>query len=107
MDIVSRYTQTFLWLQRYDEGLLNDPKGQAGGDLPTADEAMNDLNQLKVTLIERGEATQLFARLREAVFAALVEKPKLMDRKPIFERVVEKLKSLVSTFDDDMGSIQS
>jgi len=25
IDIVSRYTQTFIWLQRYDEGLLNEP----------------------------------------------------------------------------------
>lgn len=30
VDIVSRYTQTFLWLQRYDEGLLGDLQGQAG-----------------------------------------------------------------------------
>ena len=65
IDIVSRYTQTFLWLQRYDEGLLNDPKGQAGGDLPTTEQAMGDLNQLKTTLINRGEATALFAQLRE------------------------------------------
>jgi len=32
-EIVSRYTQTFLWLQRYDEGLLDEPTGQSGGDL--------------------------------------------------------------------------
>lgn len=31
VEIVSRYTQTFLWLQQYDEGLLNEPKGQGGG----------------------------------------------------------------------------
>jgi hypothetical protein len=31
VDIVSRYAQTFLLLQRYDEGLLNDPQSQAGG----------------------------------------------------------------------------
>ena len=49
VDIVSRYTQTFLWLQRYDEGLLSEPKGQVGGDLPTADEAMNSLNRLKLS----------------------------------------------------------
>jgi len=40
VNIVSRYTQTFLWLQRYDEGLLADIKGQDGGDLPSAQEAM-------------------------------------------------------------------
>lgn len=27
VEIVSRYTQTFLWLQRYDEGLLTEPAG--------------------------------------------------------------------------------
>ena len=31
VDIVSRYAQTFLLLQRYDEGLLADPQAQAGG----------------------------------------------------------------------------
>lgn len=72
VDIVSRYTQTFLWLQRYDEGLLNDPKGQNGGNLPTADEAMESLNKLKLTLIERGEATDLFARLREDGLASIL-----------------------------------
>ncbi|MGH1429365.1 MAG: RhuM family protein [Arenicella sp.] len=72
VDIVSRYTQTFLWLQRYDEGLLNDPKGQDGGDLPTAEQAMNCLNQLKATLIDRGEATSLFAQLREDGLASIL-----------------------------------
>ncbi|GAW85489.1 hypothetical protein bplSymb_SCF00710P002 [Bathymodiolus platifrons methanotrophic gill symbiont] len=30
VEIVSRYTQTFLWLQQYDEGLLSEPKGEDG-----------------------------------------------------------------------------
>jgi len=30
-DIVTRYAQTFLWLQRYDDGLLTEPATQAGG----------------------------------------------------------------------------
>ena len=38
-EIVVRYTQTFLWLQRYDEGLLTDPRGHPGGALPPLDEA--------------------------------------------------------------------
>jgi hypothetical protein len=42
-EIVSRYTQTFLWLQAYDEGLLEDPTGEAGGDLPTAEHATQSL----------------------------------------------------------------
>ncbi|MCG6201393.1 virulence protein RhuM/Fic/DOC family protein [Psychromonas antarctica] len=60
-EIVSRYTQTFLWLQRYDEGLLEEPNGQNGGELLTHVQAMQALNELKAQLIARGEATELFA----------------------------------------------
>ncbi len=62
VEIISRYTQTFLWLQRYDEGLLDDPAGQDGGILPSTDDAMANLNNLKAQLISRGEATELFAK---------------------------------------------
>lgn len=63
-EIVSRYTQTFLWLQRYDEGLLDEPSGQTGGDLASAEQAMQSLQALKKSLIQRGEATDLFAKPR-------------------------------------------
>jgi hypothetical protein len=33
VDIMGRYTQTFLWLQQYDEGLLKSPEGFSGGIL--------------------------------------------------------------------------
>ncbi len=61
VEIVSRYTQTFLLLQRYDEGLLDAPVGQIGGVLPSAEIAMQTLGELKQQLIDRGEATALFA----------------------------------------------
>lgn len=64
VEIVSRYTQTFLWLQRYDEGLLHEPEGNSGGTLPTFEQASYALAQLKQNLIQRGEATDLFARPR-------------------------------------------
>ncbi len=63
-EIVSRYTQTFLWLQRYDEGLLDEPAGQLGGDLASPKTAMALLTELKKSLIARGEATDLFAKPR-------------------------------------------
>tara|TARA_R110000851_G_scaffold123117_2_gene252777 strand:+ start:3727 stop:4728 length:1002 start_codon:yes stop_codon:yes gene_type:complete len=66
VDIVSRYTQTFLWLQRYDEGLLEEPVGESGGKLPTVAQAMNALQHLKQNLIHRGEATDLFAKVRDS-----------------------------------------
>lgn len=35
VDILSRYTQTFFWLQQYDGGLLIELEGQSGGRLAT------------------------------------------------------------------------
>ncbi|MEX0731202.1 MAG: virulence protein RhuM/Fic/DOC family protein [Aquisalimonadaceae bacterium] len=64
VEIISRYTQTFLWLQRYDEGLLIEPAGQTGGTLSTTSEAMAALQQLKANLVQRKEATDLFAKPR-------------------------------------------
>lgn len=72
VDIVTRYAQTFLLLQRYDEGLLTEPREQRGGVLPTPDEARAALARLKAGLIARGEATELFARERDDAFAALL-----------------------------------
>ena len=72
VDVVTRYAQTFLLLQRYDEGLLTDPPCQTGGVLPTHEQAMKSLQSLKASLIERGEATQLFAQERGDAFAALL-----------------------------------
>ena len=72
VDIVARYAQTFLLLQRYDEGLLTEPREQRGGTLPTPDEARPALARLKADLMARGEATELFAREREDAFAALL-----------------------------------
>lgn len=72
VEILSHYTRTFLWLQRYDEGLLQEPPGQTGGDLPTPDEAMAALHGLKAELMERGEATELFAQPRGDGLASLL-----------------------------------
>lgn len=61
IDIVTRYAQTFLLLQRYDEGMLTDPQTQPGGELPTVEEARSSLRRLKSDLMTRGDATDLFA----------------------------------------------
>ncbi len=72
VDIVTRYAQTFLLLQRYDEGLLSEPKAQAGGKLPSVDDARIALVNLKADLMARGEATDLFAREREDGLASIL-----------------------------------
>lgn len=72
VDIVTRYAQTFLLLQRYDEGLLAEPPEQPGGVLPSLSEARAALSNLKAGLLARGEATELFARERGEGLAALL-----------------------------------
>lgn len=72
VDVIARYTQTFLLLQRYDEGLLVEPKGNPGGVLPAVEEARTAVARLKADLLARGEATDLFGREREDGLAALL-----------------------------------
>ena len=72
VDVIARYTQTFLLLQRYDEGLLEEPKGNRGGVLPAVEEARAAIGRLKADLIGRGEATDLFGRERDEGLAALL-----------------------------------
>jgi prophage maintenance system killer protein len=72
VDIIARYTQTFLLLQRYDEGLLTEPRTVVGGKLPSPAEARSALAALKADLISRGEATALFAQERSDGLASLL-----------------------------------
>ena len=72
VDVVARYTQTFLWLQRYDEGLLSAPVGSPGGDLLTLDNARKGIARLKAELMSKGEATDFFGRERGEAFEALL-----------------------------------
>lgn len=72
IDVVTRYANTFLMLQRYDDGLLADPEQQPGGNLPSIVQARQLLATLKEDLIARGDATELFARERADAFDSLM-----------------------------------
>ncbi len=63
VDIMGRYTSTFLWLQQYDEGLLKEPGGVPGGSLPSPKAAEASILALKQQLMAKGEASDLFARM--------------------------------------------
>ncbi|WP_395338926.1 RhuM family protein [Ningiella sp. W23] len=65
VDIIRKYTSTFLWLQQYDEGMLTEPKGSPGGILSALSDIKLAIGELKRQLIEKGEATALFASERE------------------------------------------
>ena len=43
--------------------------------------------------------------LRDTIVEALEEKPKVLERKKIVERVTEKILDLIRRFDDDMGAV--
>lgn len=72
VEVISRYTQTFLWLQRYDAGLLTEPKGKKGGRLPDLAEARAAISRLKSDLMARGEAGDLFGLERAEGLAAVL-----------------------------------
>ena len=72
IDVMSRYTKTFLWLQRYDEGLLTDPIGTKGGLVPTIDEVRKSIGTLKADLVKKGEASELFGRERGDTLDAIL-----------------------------------
>ena len=72
VDIVTRYAQTFVLLQRYDEGLLTEPDTTPGGTLPTVEEARHALAGLKSDLIARDDATELFAQERDNGLASIL-----------------------------------
>ena len=72
VDVIARYTQTFLLLQRFDEGLLTEPKGSAGGALPSLADARSAIAELKQNLIARGEASALFGQVRDDGLAAIL-----------------------------------
>ncbi len=96
VDIVSRYTQTFLWLQQYDEGLLSDPKGELGGTLPSLDEARQALAGLKADLVAKGEATELFAKERgDGLSAILGNLQQTVFGEPAYPSIEEKAAHLL------------
>jgi prophage maintenance system killer protein len=72
VDVIARYTQTFILLQRYDEGLLTEPKGSPGGDLRGHDEAMKLVAEVKASLMVQGEAGALFGQERAGGLASIL-----------------------------------
>lgn len=71
-DIINRYARTFSILQQYDDGLLVDLPVHDGGCLPTRAQVVDDLSMLQVELMDRAEATELFAQERDGGLESLL-----------------------------------
>lgn len=72
IEIIGRYSQTFLLLQRFDEGLLSEPQGTPGGELPSINEASNIIRELKRDLLIRKDASELFGSERDHMFEGIL-----------------------------------
>lgn len=72
VEVIARYTQTFLLLQRYDEGLLTEPKGISGGTLPPVTKARASIATLKKDLMARSQAGSLFGHERDQGLASIL-----------------------------------
>lgn len=71
-NLILKYQDTFTWLQRYDDNLFPEVHGQAAGLLPALNQAQLQLIELKRFLMDKGEASELFARDRGQELAALL-----------------------------------
>ena len=71
VDLIARYTHTFLLLHRYDEGLLAEPRGQPGGELPPLNDARALIVRMKRDLAQRKEAGALFGQERAEGLASI------------------------------------
>ena len=72
VEVITRYTQTYIWLQRYDAGTLAEPKEEPGGELPTAAEAVAAIAYLEADLMTRNEAGELFGQERGDGLVAII-----------------------------------
>ena len=72
VDVITRYTRTYLLLQQYDEGSLTEPRGSAPAYTLTTEAAQLEIARLRDDLAARGEATALFGQERSDALDALL-----------------------------------
>lgn len=70
--LLASYGRTFTWLQRYDDGALEEPSAQIGGRLSTLDEVRRSIAALKEHVLRKGEAGPLFGQERGDGLAAIL-----------------------------------
>jgi death-on-curing family protein len=72
LDIVTKYTKSWILLNRYDENSLELPKGKKAKFILDYDEAKEEIEKLKTNLIAKKEATNLFGMERENSFKGII-----------------------------------
>ena len=72
LDIVTKYTKSWILLNKYDENTLEFPKGKKAKFILDYDEAKENIEKLKFNLITKKEATELFGMERENSFKGIL-----------------------------------
>ena len=72
LDIVTKYTKSWILLNKYDENSLELPKGKKAKFILDYDEAKEEIEKLKTNLIAKKEATNLFGLERENSFKGII-----------------------------------
>lgn len=70
--LLSEYAKTLTILEQYDKDTLAKPKGKRAGKKLTYDNALSVLADVRTKLVEKGEATDLFARARGGEFEGII-----------------------------------
>jgi len=72
VDVITRYTRTYLLLQQYDEDSLVEPAGRPASFVLSIAGARHEITRLKYDLAARGELTDLFGRERGDALESLL-----------------------------------
>ena len=72
LDIVTKYTKSWVLLNQFDENRLSIPKGRDAKFIFDYSEAKEEIEKLKQDLISKNEATNLFGMERENSFEGII-----------------------------------
>jgi len=72
LDIITKYTKSWILLNQFDENKLSLPKGKEAKFVLDYKEAKEEIEKLKQDLISKNEATNLFGMERENSFNGII-----------------------------------
>lgn len=72
LSMLERYTRTLTLLQAYDESSIDSPKGKKSARKVSYKECVNVIDELRIDLISREEATPLFGNERSETFQGII-----------------------------------
>jgi len=72
LDIITKYTKSWILLNQFDENKLSLPKGKEAKFVLDYKEAKEEIEKLKQDLISKNEATNLFGMERENSFKGII-----------------------------------